>query len=1190
MKIREIFDTTRDINRRIEKVISYDAAEETRLEAEVSEYEVTDKLEENFEFLLTRMQQAMDDGGVNDTGVWVSGFYGSGKSSFTKYLAFALSPDRKLGENTFLDSFAKRFNSAAVPALFRNVVKRFPAVVVPVDLGADQLAGATMVEISEILYWKVLSFIGYSAKEKKVAYLEMLLDEQGKYDDFKNLASSSLGGKDWATMKDNPMVAGGVAAKIAPQLLPEIFPTPQDFRQLKIDEVMSEHERVEKMLALLRQKSGKEHVIFVLDEVGQYVASRQNLILNLDGLARNLKTIGESKAWIIATAQQTLTEDNPHAQLNAPELYRLHARFPIQIDIEASDIKEICYRRLLKKSAEGEQTLSSLFDKHGQSLRQITKLENANTYDSALDKKLFTELYPFLPQHFEILLELLSRLTKSSGGIGLRSAIKIIQDVLVDPNDQLRGQPVLSDQNMGTLATTVTFYDSLRSDIDRSHKHLTSAVSKVCNVFGEDSTQGRVSKCVAILQILGNLPATASNIAALLHSSVDGVGALSEVEDALKSLEDEPSISLGQKGGAYKFLSDAVLEIEKERATILIRENDRKALLNSTIRELFLPRPSARLAGARDVRAGLKTMAGNQVISLDGDKEDVHFCMVLSDAEGYDRMVNDITQESNTRSALYQIFLLGKEPSGLATNIEDALRSKAVHEKHRQSVDAAIREYAEAQIERHDRAVQNISRSLEKTFAAGSFFFRGQRKPVEEQDAKLNKACDVILGDVASRIFSKYQEAAIQPPTDLPEKLLRAGMANVTQALDPLNLISVVNGQPQLKEDHPAVISVKDYLNSRGTVDGKDLLNYFSAPEFGWSKDALRYIAAAMLLGSLIKVTYGNVTANVVGDITLGAFHNNQSFNKAGIALRDTRPDLESIARAADRLQDFSGNSVLPLEDEIAAAAKKLFPDLQSKCTSLSRELGALGLAGSDRLDSISSTLSSSLQSDASDATNLVGAEKSALYDDIDWMIHLQNELNGGLKEVIREIRDTQVTVEGFPESGVPGEIRNECTALSSSADALLNNGQFIDQKEKLVKVADDLKQTVDEGITRLKEAQEKDKEEFTNQIQSSATWTALQEDERQSINQSIEGLQSPGQAGLEGLKALVNHEYDLNNRLKALRKEAEKLAEQKKAEVVMEAAEEMNAPRRFETKSDVEQLIQKLNSLKDRLPLDVKW
>ncbi len=92
----------------------------------------------------------------------------------------------------------------------------------------------------------------------------------------------------------------------------------------------------------------------------------QNLILNLDGLAKNLKEIGDGKVWIIGTAQQTLAEDDEKAALNSPLLYKLKDRFPIQIELESGDIKEICYRRLLGKSSAGERQLGALFEQHGQ--------------------------------------------------------------------------------------------------------------------------------------------------------------------------------------------------------------------------------------------------------------------------------------------------------------------------------------------------------------------------------------------------------------------------------------------------------------------------------------------------------------------------------------------------------------------------------------------------------------------------------------------------------------------------------------------------------------------------------------------------------------------------------------------------------------------------------------------------------
>ena len=90
-QIRSLFDATRSLNRPIEKVIEYQNRSEAQLRTEISEYIVTDNIEENFDDLLKKMDLALLGGGGHEIGVWVSGFYGSGKSSFTKYLGFALA-------------------------------------------------------------------------------------------------------------------------------------------------------------------------------------------------------------------------------------------------------------------------------------------------------------------------------------------------------------------------------------------------------------------------------------------------------------------------------------------------------------------------------------------------------------------------------------------------------------------------------------------------------------------------------------------------------------------------------------------------------------------------------------------------------------------------------------------------------------------------------------------------------------------------------------------------------------------------------------------------------------------------------------------------------------------------------------------------------------------------------------------
>ncbi len=343
--------------------------------------------------------------------MWVSGFYGSGKSSFTKYLGFALDPKRKIDGRPFLEWLQAQLKTKALRTQLGALAKKYPATVIMLDLASEQIAGATMAEISSVLHWKVLQWAGYP-KDKKIAHLQLMLERDGKIADFEKRIRALANGKTWQQIQNQPLVATQFAAVAASELYPDVWPSPQAFQQLKVDEVEMENERVAEMLDLIRKKSGRDNIIFILDEVGQYIGARDNLILNLDGLAKNIKGIGKGKAWLIATAQQTLTEDDPRAQMNSGKLFKLAARFPILIDLEASDIKEICYTRLLTKSPAGNAELEKRFDTYGPQLRLHTQLQNTRFYKTELDKKTFCDLYPFLPQHFDMLLELLGRLAK----------------------------------------------------------------------------------------------------------------------------------------------------------------------------------------------------------------------------------------------------------------------------------------------------------------------------------------------------------------------------------------------------------------------------------------------------------------------------------------------------------------------------------------------------------------------------------------------------------------------------------------------------------------------------------------------------------------------------------------------------------------------------------------------------------
>jgi hypothetical protein len=279
--IKTLFDKNKDIYRPIEKVITFAALQENRLKAEISEYIATDSIEDQFEKLLTKMQTAMEAGGENEVGVWISGFYGSGKSSFAKYLGLAFDERVQIDGVSFLQHLQNRIKKPQPKALLATIAKRFPAAVILLDLASEMLAGATMEEVSTVLYYKVLQWAGYS-RNLKVAAFERKLQKDGRYEEFKKKIQDTLG-MNWSDVQDDPLVVDSVIPEIAHQLYPQLFKTPTAFTTETSDFVKFENERVQEMIDIARESTGKEYIIFIIDEVGQYVGSRQNLILNLDG-------------------------------------------------------------------------------------------------------------------------------------------------------------------------------------------------------------------------------------------------------------------------------------------------------------------------------------------------------------------------------------------------------------------------------------------------------------------------------------------------------------------------------------------------------------------------------------------------------------------------------------------------------------------------------------------------------------------------------------------------------------------------------------------------------------------------------------------------------------------------------------------------------------------------------------------
>ncbi|MBU6179175.1 MAG: hypothetical protein KGR69_05890, partial [Verrucomicrobia bacterium] len=722
-----------------------------------------------------------------------------------------------------------------------------------------------------------------------------------------------------------------------------------------------------------------------------------------------------------------------------------------------------------------------------------------------------------------------------TGGLGLRSAIKVVQEVLVEGN---AGRPPLAEAEAGTLANTVTFYDSLRRDIQGSFGHIVDGVERVAQRLPKDTVCQDVAKSIAVLQILENLPVTIANVAALLQPSVKSPSAKESVEKAVETLLSDTHIPLGEKDGSLRFLTQTSVTLQKRFDDIEFRNTDVKAELNGVLRSLFKPLPSTRLSGARPVTAGLRVVVGGgQSVALDGEKEPVQLHVEFAPASSYDATRTERENDSRSSKERTHLYLLGRAGSDSDSLAVVIVKCRKFLDAHRTATDPDTQEFVRIIESRLERTVAELERKLTHALFGGSFIAHGGHEAVSTHGTELLEAAKSFLGQAAAKIYDRYPEAPVQADSGLAEKFLKTPLDRITTNEDPLGLITRAGGQPRINTAHRALVSITDYLGQNGQVEGRRLGDHFLAPPYGWSPDTLRYLLAAAFLATEIKLRIAGKDHQVKSDEALAAFASNKAFGPVGVSLREEKVDPDALMRASQRFTSLTGDTVLPLEDEIAASAKRHFPTYQAAFGPLGVELRNFGLPmeTADRADKLVEDLIEVISGDGSDAVKRLGGADSPLYDDLVWARALKKQLDQGLRLRLSHLNRLRREIESLPDSGLPGQLKQNAAEPLATVDELLARDAFFEEGASLAANSNLIDSLVAATVTDLAGQQDQLKLETLERWQSSPDWEVLGEEDRTWLSSAVAGLTCAAGHDLDGLKTLLNHDFTLNHRLRDL-------------------------------------------------------
>jgi hypothetical protein len=552
MMIKKFFE--KDINRTIETVIKADDRE--HISDEVAEYVVTNEIAKKIRDLF---QAYNDYNGVN--GVWISGFFGSGKSHLLKILSYVLENKEYDGYKSG-ELFAEKIENDEMLKGDVLSATRIPSesVLFNIDQQAQITSKADANAILSVFYKVFFDHLGYYGFQPHVAEFEMWVDKQKHYADFKSKFEAKVG-KSWEESRVDyfdPLVTDTIA-----EVLGELNKVDSSKYETILDDIEDKQKQsiedfCERVNDYLKSKAKGFRLNFFVDEVGQYISDNTKLMLNLQTIAETLATRTKGNSWILVTSQEDMEKvvgDMNKSQQN--DFSRIQARFKIKVPLTSANVDEVIEKRLLKKNEDAQKQLATSYKKESSHLESLLSFSEAGVqFKGYGDGDDFSNKFPFVPYQFDLFQQCRRALSTHNAfqgkhaSVGERSMLGVFQQVIQK----------MEEKDAQALVSFDLMYEGIRNELrGEIQSSVILAERNLDNKFAI-----KVLKALFLVKYFGNFKTTKRNITVLLIDDIkiDLNQHAKNIEEALNTLENQSYVQ--RNGDVYEFLTDDEKDVEEE--------------------------------------------------------------------------------------------------------------------------------------------------------------------------------------------------------------------------------------------------------------------------------------------------------------------------------------------------------------------------------------------------------------------------------------------------------------------------------------------------------------------------------------------------------------------------------------------------------------------------------------------------
>ena len=540
------------IERDIKGVIKVGQADEENKYQELKEYVVTKELNKHFRDFFESYEKGIN-GYTDKMGVWISGFFGSGKSHFLKILSYLLKNSTVEGKKA-LEYFTdgKKIDDAMVIAEMNKAGNcKADVMLFNIDSKGSSKVGSSKDAIVEVFLKVFNEMQGYCGIRPYIAEFERQLDEEEIYGKFKEKFKEIVGDT-WEKKRQSFSM---MQDKIVQTLVELDIMTEESARNWCKNAKSSYDISIERFVELVKNycdsKGPDHHVVFLVDEIGQYIAEDTKLMLNLQTITEDLGTACRGKAWIIVTSQQDI---DSITKTKGNDFSKIQGRFDTRLSLSSANVDEVIRKRILKKKDYASQTLRLIYDRDESVIKNLITFTSDTPYKKLYeDKEDFAENYPFIPYQFNLLGQTLTAIrTHGASGKhlaeGERSMIALFQEAAQE----------YKDCEDGILIPFNVFYKALDKFVDHTHRIVITQAEDNKKL---DEFDLELLKVLFMIKYVKEIKSNVDNLTTLMVSNIndDRLSLRKKVEKSLQNLIGEALVQ--KNGDIYIFLTNEEQEI-----------------------------------------------------------------------------------------------------------------------------------------------------------------------------------------------------------------------------------------------------------------------------------------------------------------------------------------------------------------------------------------------------------------------------------------------------------------------------------------------------------------------------------------------------------------------------------------------------------------------------------------------------